>query len=301
MAVARLPGVLQAEGQTFAPVRLTRGPRQKTVTLEARRPGADLARIVTADGRVVEPPRGGLLLSERLAAALEAAPGDAIEVSFLARGGETHVLPLVGTVPLYFGLGAWTDLDTVAGLLREAPRLSAAGVTLDPAAEAGFHAALKEIPGLAGTILMDRNVAAFRDTIGDNVLVVTSIYAFLGIVITAGVAYNGARIQMSERARELASLRILGFSRAEVSYVLVGETMLLALLAQPLGWWIGAGVARLLTDSFESDLYSVPLVLRPATFAEASLVCLLAAFAAAMIVRRRIDRLDLVAVLKTRE
>lgn len=301
MAVARLPGVLQAEGQSVAPVRLTHGPRQKTATLEARRPGADLARIVTTDGRTVEPPAGGLLLSERLAAALDAAPGDMIEVALLARGGEVHALPLAGTVPLYFGLGAWTDLDTFSRLLREAPRISAAGVTLDRAAEAEFHAAVKGLPGVAGTILLDRNVAAFRDTIGENVLVVTSIYAFLGIVITAGVAYNGARIQMSERARELASLRILGFSRGEVSYVLVGETMLLALLAQPPGWWIGAAVARLLTDSFASDLYSVPLVLNPATFAQASLVCLLAAFAAAMVVRRRIDRLDLVAVLKTRE
>jgi putative ABC transport system permease protein len=269
--VARLPGVLQAEGQAFAPVRLTHGPRRKTVTLEARRPGADLARIVTAEGLIVEPPAGGLMVSERLAASLGARPGDLIEVSFLARGGETHALPLAGTVPLYFGLGAWTDLDTLSGLLREAPRITAAGVTLDPDAEAEFYAALKALPGLAGTVLLDRNVAAFRATIGDNVLVVTSIYAFLGIVITAGVAYNGARIQLSERARELASLRILGFSRAEVSYVLVGETMLLALFAQPFGWWIGAGVARLLTDSFASDLYSVPLVLKPATFAEASL------------------------------
>ena len=121
------------------------------------------------------------------------------------------------------------------------------------------------------------------------------------MLITVGVAYNGARIQLSERARELASLRILGFTRAEVSYILIGETLLLAILAQPLGWLIGAGIAKAMADGFTSDLYSIPLVLKPATFASASLVVLTATVASVLIVRRRLDRLNLVAVMKTRE
>jgi putative ABC transport system permease protein len=121
------------------------------------------------------------------------------------------------------------------------------------------------------------------------------------MLITIGVTYNAARIQLSERARELASLRILGFGRGEVSYILVGEMMLIALVAQPFGWLIGAGIAQLMTSAFTSDLYAIPLVLKPATFAFASLVVLGAAFASVMIVRRRLDRLDLVSVMKTRE
>ena len=116
-----------------------------------------------------------------------------------------------------------------------------------------------------------------------------------------GVAYNGARIQLSERARELASLRILGFSRGEVSYILVGETMLLALIAQPIGWWMGWGFAKLMTDSFTSDLYSIPLILEPRTFANASLTVLAAALVSVLIVRRRLDKMNLVSVMKTRE
>jgi putative ABC transport system permease protein len=129
----------------------------------------------------------------------------------------------------------------------------------------------------------------------------TTIYVVIAVLITFGVAYNGARIQLSERARELASLRILGFTRGEVSYILVGEMMLIALLAQPMGWLIGAWIAQAMTEAFTSDLYAIPLVLEPDTFALGSLVVLVATFASVMIVRHRLDGLDLVAVMKTRE
>ena len=172
---------------------------------------------------------------------------------------------------------------------------------LDPAQAGALNEALKGLPKLAGTVMLTETRASFQETLDRNVTIMTTIYTSIALMITFGVAYNGARIQLSERARELASLRILGFTRAEVSYILVGETMLLALLAQPLGWLIGARIAKLMTDSFSSDLYSVPLVLEPATFSRASLVVLAAALISALIVRRRLDRLDLVAVMKTRE
>jgi putative ABC transport system permease protein len=148
---------------------------------------------------------------------------------------------------------------------------------------------------------MTENRRAFEETISQNIVVINGIYAVIAIMITVGVAYNGARIQLSERARELASLRILGFSRAEVSSVLVGETMLLALLAQPLGWLFGAWIATALSNSFTSDLYAIPLVLDAAIFARASLVVLAPVSSRSLMVRRRIDRMDLVAVMKTRE
>jgi putative ABC transport system permease protein len=127
------------------------------------------------------------------------------------------------------------------------------------------------------------------------------IYIIIALLITVGVTYNGARIQLSERSRELASLRILGFTRSEVSYILIGETMLLAVLAQPLGWWIGAQIATAMANSFSSDLYNMPVVLHPAIFAKASFFVLLASFASVMLVRRRLDKQNLVSVMKIRE
>jgi putative ABC transport system permease protein len=148
---------------------------------------------------------------------------------------------------------------------------------------------------------MTENRRAFEDTISQNIVVVNGIYAAIAILITVGVAYNGARIQLSERARELASLRILGFSRGEVSSVLVGETMLLAILAQPLGWLFGIWIATALSNSFTSDLYASRWCWTPSIFARASLIVLAASLVSVLLVRRRIDSMDLVAVMKTRE
>jgi putative ABC transport system permease protein len=200
-----------------------------------------------------------------------------------------------------FGLGAYMAPEAIDALLGRAPAVSVVNVTLRADAAAEFHAAVKAMPALGGAILLSDNRRAFERTVAENIDAMTTIYILLGAAIAVGVAYNGARIQLSERARELASLRILGFGRGEVSWILIGEAMVLAVLAQPLGWAIGYGVAATMTSAFSSDIYVLPLVVRPATFATASLVVLLAAFASVMLVRRRVDGLDLVAVMKSRE
>lgn len=299
--VRRLPGVLAVEGQLYLPAELRHGHRTKRIALEARPVGSDLSRAIDAEGRVVEPPEGGIVLSERLAVRLGAAPGDLVEVAFLGNRRETHVVPVAGLANQYIGLGAFMDYATVNRLFRQAPRITTANLLIDEAQEDALHARLKEMPALSGTIMLTESRRSFEDTIAENVVIMNTIYATIAILITLGVAYNGARVQLSERARELASLRILGFTRAEVSSILMGETLLLALAAQPLGWGLGWAIAWSMTEGFTSDLYAIPLVLKPATFALASLVVLAASLGAVLIVRRRLDRMDLVAAMKTRE
>jgi putative ABC transport system permease protein len=299
--VARLPGVLQVEGQQFLAVVLTNGARTKHVGLQAMRPNPDLSRLVDTTGKVINPSRNGIVLSERLAGQLDAQLGDAIEVKFLTGRRESVMVEVSRIVQQYFGLGAYMDLEGLNALLRQAPQISVANVTLDTNQDDAFHAALAGLPQLASTTLMTQTRASFQDTIRQNVVIMTTIYITVGVLITIGVAYNGARIQLSERARELASLRILGLSRAEVSMILIGETMVLAIVAQPFGWLIGYLLARQMVRGFSSDLYSVPLVLNPPTYATASLIVLAAALGSALVVRRRIDTMDLVAVLKTRK
>jgi len=300
-AVTNLPGVMRAEGQQFQSAVLRHGHLEKDAAIEARRPGADLARIIATDGRVVDPPAHGLLLSRRLAAQLAVQPGDRIEVEFLGGVNETHVVPVAGIVTQYVGLGAYMDIETLSHMLRQAPQISVANLKVDTQALPELHRVLKETPNLGGLIMTDKMQRSFEATIRENVVIMTTIYLSVAVLITIGVAYNGARIQLSERARELASLRILGFSHGEVSFILVGETMLLALLAQPLGWLLGGGIAAALAHGSTSDLYEIPLVLEPAGFALASLVVLAAALMSSLIVRRRLDRMDLVQVMKTRE
>ena len=296
-----LPGVLQAEGQQYKSAILRNGHFEKRVSVEARRPGNDLSRIVDATGTVVDAPPGGIMLTERLADQLGVGVGDTVETEFLDGRRSTFDLTVTGLVTQYFGLGAYMDQDTLARMFQQSPRVSAINITFDAARREELDASLKELPALAGTIMMAENRRSFQDTVSENILIATTIYAILGALMTVGVAYNGARIQLSERARELASLRILGFTRGEVSYILVGETMLLALIAQPLGWWMGYRFAKLLTEGFTSDLYAIPLILEPRTFTNASLTVLIAALVSVLLVRRRLDSMNLVSVMKTRE
>ncbi|WP_208349566.1 ABC transporter permease [Pseudaestuariivita rosea] len=299
--VLALPGVLKAEPQQYHTAILRNGYLSKRVAIEARPPNTDLSRVMSADDVVISAPPGGILLSERLADQLDARPGDVIDAEFLTGRRETLALPVTGLVEQHFGLGAYVDLNYINAQFRQIPQMSVANISLDSARLPDLHLALKELPKLSGLVEMNENREAFQETIQQNVAVMNTVYITIAILITIGVAYNGARIQLSERARELASLRILGFGRGEVSYILVGETMFLTLLAQPLGWLIGAYIARLMTNAFSSDLYAIPLVLELDTFALASLIVLTVAFASAMVVRRRLDRLDLVSVMKTRE
>lgn len=299
--VRNLPGVLRAEGQQFQPVVLRNGHREKDVVIEARRQGSDLTRIIATNGKVKEPPVHGILLSQRLAAHLDVQPGDRVEMQFRKGTQETHIVPVAGIVTQYIGLGAYMDLDVVSRLQRRNPQISVANLILDPLALPALHKVLKETPELSGLVQMKKMQRSFEETIHENVMIMTTVYVIVAVLITIGVTYNGARIQLSERARELASLRILGFTRTEVSFILLGESFLLALLAQPLGWLLGAAIVQALVQGSTSDLYELPLVLPPSGFAQASMVVLVAALLSALIVRRRLDRLDLVQVMKTRE
>ncbi len=298
---AALPAVLQTEGQQFHPVILRNGIHEKRTSIQASQPGADLSRVINSDGMAVDVPPGGVVLTERLAAHLEVGIGDAVDAEFLGGRQETNTLTVTGTIAQYFGLGAYMDLNYVNGLLRQSPRISLVNVSLDDAELLALHAELKDIPNLVGIVMMTDTRRSFSETIEQSIGVMNLVYIIIGLLITIGVTYNGARIQLSERSRELASLRILGFTRAEVSYILIGETLLLALLAQPLGWWIGAQIAKAMANSFSSDLYNMPVVLHPAIFAKASFFVLLASFSSVMLVRRRLDKQNLVSVMKVRE
>ena len=298
--IKRLPGVLRAEGQLSLPVRLSKGHLEKRVSIEASWPHSDLSRVIDPDGKVIEAPAEGILLSKRLAGQLGVSPGDGLDVEFLTGRRETHRLFVSGIVTQYFGIGAYMNADYAARLFRETPQISAANVLVDDTRIDDLHRALKDMPNLAGLIMLNDTRQTFRDTIKENIVIQSVIYIAIAAMITIGVTYNSARIQLSERARELASLRILGFTNAEVSYILMGETLLLAILAQPLGWAVGALLAWGMGFAFASDLYTIPVILKNHTFGFASVVGLGAAIGSVLVVRRRLDTLDLVSVMKTR-
>jgi putative ABC transport system permease protein len=174
-------------------------------------------------------------------------------------------------------------------------------VDYDPAHEAAFFNAVKSTPKLTGVGLRQVALEKFRATLAKNINMMVSIYAVLASIVAIGIVYNSARIQLSEQARELASLRVIGFTRAEVSRILLLELGLLVVIAQPLGWLLGYAFSWLTIQGFSSDLYRAPLIIATATYAWSSIVVIAAGLVAALLVRRRIDTLDLISVLKTRE
>lgn len=300
-AVEDLPGVLKAEGALSVAARLSHGHHSRTIGIEAARPENDLVRVFDGDDRVDVRPENGIVLAKRLANHLDANVGDVIEVEFLQEGDEVYRVPLTGTVAQFFGLSAYMELDTVAAMLGKAPTLQLANVVIDTAEEDALFEAVKASPAISGITYMSEVRKGFDETIAESAGITLTIYTLMAALIAIGVVYNSARIQLSERARELASLRILGFTKGEVSYILLGELFILTTIAIPVGLVMGYGMAAGMVQSFKSDLYALPLIVTETTYWRAAGVVAGATIVSALIVRRRIDRMDLVAVMKTRE
>jgi len=297
----RLPGVLAAEPTRLVPARLRAGPRSQREAIQGVPAGAELVPIYDAAGFSVEPPADGLLLSTKLAQLLAVGRGDPVQVEVLEGRRPTVELPVVATFETYIGTPAYMRLDALNRLMRERPAANAAALLVDPRKERELFRALQRLPEVSAVMLRRAALDKFHETMAETMLIFVSFFAAFAAMLAFGVAYNSTRIALSERARELATLRVLGLSRLEISYILLGELGLLVLAGLPIGCAVGAGIAAILAHSFETDLYRVPLVIERSTFGFAMLVTLTATLVSGAIVRARLDRLDLIGVLKTRE
>ena len=298
--VQRMPGVLRAEPYRSVAVRLRNGHLARKLTIVGKPRQMDLSRVLDLDFKPVTLPESGLVVGERVAQILQLRRGDVVEVEILEGRRGFRQVPVADVIKSYFGLAVFMDIEALDTLMYGA-RLTGVHIAYDAGRQGDLFAAIKSTPGIGSIALQRHALARFRETIAQNIDYSVTIYVVLAAIIAFGVVYNSARIQLSENARELASLRVLGFTRGEVSRVLLTELALLTLAAIPLGWVIGYGFGWLLIQAFSSDLYRVPFVIEQATYAKASLVVLAATAASALIVRRRIDKLDLIAVLKTRD
>ena len=301
MQVKRLPGVLAVEPYREVPVRIRNGNIERRVIISGRPRDADLSRIIDVHLRPVVIPENGLAISSMLAEILGVGVGDFVEVDLLEGQRRTISLPVTALVEDYFGIKGMMDDQALARLMREAPAANAVNLSFDPTKSDLFYAAIKGMPTVSGLALQGASLANFRAVIAVFVTTMASIYTGLAGVIAFGVVYNSARISLSERARELASLRVLGFTRGEVLRILLLELALLSILAQPPGWVMGYGLAWILRTQLAGELMRVRLVVEHSTYVIASVIVIGAAVLSALVVRRRVNQLDLVAVLKTRD
>ena len=301
MQIARLPGVLAAEPYREVPVRIRNGSVERRILISGRPRDADLRRIIDVDLRPVVLPDEGLAISGMLARILDVHVGDTVEVDLLEGQRRTVTVPVTALVEDYFGIRGMMDASSLARVLREAPAVDAVNISLDANMADPLYQAIKNMPVVSGLALQTASLANFRKLIAVFITTMASIYTALAIIIAFGVVYNSARISLSERARELASLRVLGFTRGEVLRILLLELALMALIAQPPGWVIGYGLAAIMQSNLAGELMRVRLVVENSTYALSSAIVIIAATVSALIVRRRINQLDLVAVLKTRD
>ena len=301
MQMARLPGVLTVEPFREVPARIRHGSIERRVMISGRPQDADLNRVIDVDLHPVVMPEAGLAISAILGQILGVQAGDFVEIDLLEGQHRTVTLPVAVEVEDYFGLRAMMDAGALARLMREGPAVSGVNLSVDTSRLDNLYEAIKGMPTVSGLALQRVSLANFRDITALLVTTMASIYTSLAAIIAFGMVYNSARISLTERARELASLRVFGFTEGEVLWTLLLELALLCLIAQPLGWVIGYNLAWIMKMNLAGELMRVRLVVEPFTYVFASAVVLTAAVLSALIVRERVNRLDLVAVLKTRD
>jgi len=300
-AVSRLPGVLAVELHRVVAARLTHEQRSRREAVIGVPAGGELESLRTADGAAVRVPDDGLLLSSALADILHAHVGDTITIEVL-EGRRRHIaVPVAAIFDTYIGTTAYMNRAALTRAIGEPDTGNTLLLRLDPASSTAFFAKLKRVPAIGGATVKAAAVDMFHETMGKTMLVYVSFYVFFSCTLAVGVVYNNLRIALSERGRELATLRVLGFRTGEITYMLLGEAALLVLFALPTGALLGWALASLMAASFATELFRVPVVIETDTYAWAMLVALAAATASALLVQRRLQRLDLIAVLKTRE
>ncbi|MDE2383819.1 MAG: ABC transporter permease [Alphaproteobacteria bacterium] len=300
-SVARLPGVLKVEPFRSIAVEMSFGSKKRRVALTGRPVGTSLSQVLDVNLKPVPLPGEGVVLSKALAGILGAARGDIVEVKLLEGESKTISLPVSSIVEGYFGLSAYMEINALNAKLGEDAAISGVNLDIDSSQRAELYAQLKQMPSTRFVTFQKIAMQKFRSTMAENIYTMLSVYISFAAIIAFGVVYNFARISLSEQGREMASLRVLGFTRAEVSALLITELAIVVLLAQPLGWIVGYGFAQAMASAFETELYRIPAIVGREVYAYASIVVCLAAGVSALIVRRRVDRLDMVAVLKTRE
>jgi putative ABC transport system permease protein len=300
--LAALPGVDFVEGFRNVPAILRFGQYHHRGAIFGIQPEGQLHRSLDSNLQPVAVPPGGVVLTDHLAnEILHVRPGDLLTVEVLEGSRPVRQVPVLGITKQFLGVSAYMQQDSLNAMMREGDAVSGAYLAVQPGADTELYAKLHERPRVLGIVANKAAVQSFYATIGEFILFYNLVATLLASAIGFGVVYNSARISLSERGRELASLRVLGFTRGEIAYILLGELALLTLAAIPVGFVVGVALVGILVVAFQSELYRLPLILTPENYAMGASVVVVSALLSGLLLWLRLGRLDLVAVLKTRE
>jgi putative ABC transport system permease protein len=297
----QLPGVIAVEPFRHAAVRIRAGHRSRQLALQGISRDTHHSRVVEAGYHEVAVPTHGIVISAILGTVLEVRVGDTVEIEFLEGRRSIRRLPVVGLANDFTGVAAYIELMALNRLLGEGDLISGASFTVDQAQRPAFLRALKDIPRVGWVGIKKSLRANFEATTAASINLIQSIYMTFAVVVSFGVIYNNARISLAERSRELATLRVIGFSQREVGAVLVTELVILALLAVPLGLLLGTGFATGILQQVNTETIRLPTLLTLHNYAFAAAVVAIASALSAVIVLRRLHGLNLVSALRAPE
>ncbi len=299
--IAHFPGVVHVEPIRAVSTRLRFGHRVRRTLIMGLAAAPELNHLVNLQLHTVPLPPDGILLNTKLAQLLNIGLGETLTVEVLEGARPVRQIVVAGLSTELLGTAAYMQIGSLNRLLREGPSVTGAHVTADALEAEALYDRLKATPRVASVTIKQAALNSFRDTVIKNLLKLQSFNLMFACVIAFGVVYNTARIALSERGRELATLRVMGFTRAEISFILLGELGVLTLQALPVGLALGYGLAWFTTLFLDTEMYRIPLVVNLSTYGFAVAVVLVAALLSGLLVRRRLDHLDLIGVLKTRE
>ncbi|MEM8806226.1 MAG: FtsX-like permease family protein [Cyanobacteria bacterium P01_G01_bin.38] len=299
--LTHLPGVMQIEPFRVVPVRLRFEHRTYRTAITGVPPGAELHRLIDRHWQYVQLPPEGLVLSSKLAELLHLNLGDTVTVEVLEEERPTLQLPISGLVDEMVGISVYMDIHALNRVMQEGFTLSGAYLKVDTHQLQPLYKTLKEMPAIASVTLRQNAINRFEETIAASLGIFTAVITLFACIIAFGVIYNAARIALSERSRELATLRIIGFTQDEIAVILLGEQAILLLFAIPIGLGIGLALIALMISAYDTELYRLPLVITRPTYTFALTMIGASAIASGWLIRRQLNHLDLIAVLKTRE
>lgn len=298
----RLPGVIHVEPMRGAAVRISFHGRSRQIGLRSLEVGGLHSRAVEHGTReIAPPPEGGLIVSAKLAEVLGAQVGDELIVEALEGRRPTRAVPLVALADDFTGIAAYMERTAINRFLGEGDVVSGASITLDAARRPEFLRELKGIPRVSSVAVKETMRKSFRETTAQSMGLIQTIYLTFAVIVAFGVIYNNARISLAERARELATLRVIGLTQREVGAILVIELVLLAVIALPLGLVMGTGLATGIISSVNTETVRIPLIFTSYTYTFAAVVVLLASAFSALVVLRKLKQLDLIGALKAPE
>lgn len=297
----QLPGVQRAEPVRAVQARIRYGHHSRKIAVTGLPSDADLNRLLDAQRRLIVLPEEGIVMSAQLGKILGARIGDVVQVQALEGRRDTLGVPIRGFMEDFAGISAFMDIEALHRLMHEGETVSGAYMAVDQSRWGEFMREVKDTPRVAVTLVKKDQLEAFRSTTGQSIGILRKLYLVLAIVVAFGVVYNSARIALSERSRDLATLRVVGFTQREVAGVLLGELMLLIATAIPAGLLFGRGLTTLIIQKVSTETIRMPLVISMHTYTMAVLVVLAASCASFIVVSRMLRKLDMVGVLKARD